>query len=337
MSSVKCKGTTKSGAKCSREAGSSGYCHTHDPKAIAERETQNQALKLKSKFAIPSKRFSERQGFKPVSEVIQVNDINQDLKYSLWNVLSNNFLLKYSDFTSDFTGNIFYGKQIDEFIKYLWMDFLKKPIDDLLSNDLHIPSNLYKSEQVNKLRTLFDRFEWFEVYDFLEFTLNYFESVTLVEEVNNILNREFSGFRFVGGVFTDITTEQEVKMLEEALTAKRFPSVSTHLQRALTLMSDQKNPDYRNSIKESISAVESIAKEITGKPKATLGEALKVLESSNKIHPSLKESFSKLYGYTSDEGGIRHAMLSEPNLTAADAKFFLLSCTSFINYLKSKV
>ncbi len=326
MSSVKCKGTTKSGAKCNREAGYSGYCHTHDPKAIAERETQNQALKLKSKFAIPSKRFSERQGFKPVSEVIQVDDISKDLRHSLWNILSNNFLLEYSGNTR----SIFYGKQIDEFIKYLWMDFFKKPIDDL-------QSILFESGQVNKLRELFDGFKWFEVYDFLEFTLNYFESVTLVEEVNNILNREFSGFRFVGGVFTDITTEQEVKMLEEVLTGKRFPAVSSHLQRALTLMSDRKNPDYRNSIKESISAIESIVKEITGKPKATLGEALKVLEVPNKIHPSLKESFSKLYGYTSDEGGIRHAMLSEPNLTAADAKFFLLSCTSFINYLKSKI
>ncbi|MBD2317090.1 AbiJ-NTD4 domain-containing protein [Phormidium tenue] len=324
MSSVKCKGTTKSGAKCNREAGSSGYCYAHDPKAIAERETQNQALKLKSKFAIPSKRFSERQGFKHVSEVIQVDDISKDLRHSLWNVLSNNFLLQYSNSITW----MFYGKRIDEFIKYLWIDFFKKPIDDLSS---------FKSGQVNELRELFDRFEWFEVYDFLEVTLNYFESVTLVEEVNNILNREFSGFRFVGGVFTDITTEQEVKMLEDALTGKRFPAVASHLQRALTLMSDRKNPDYRNSIKESISAVESIAKEITGKPKATLGEALKVLEVSNKIHPSLKESFSKLYGYTSDEGGIRHAMLSEPNLTAADAKFFLLSCTSFINYLKSKI
>ena len=250
MSLLKCKGTTKSGVKCNREAGSSGYCYAHDPKAIAERETQNQALKLKSKFAIPSKRFSERQGFKHVSEVIQVDDISKDLRHSLWNVLSNNFLLEYSDDTRSF----FYRKQIDEFIKYLWMDFFKKPIDDL-------QSILFKSGQVNKLRELFDGFEWFEVYDFLEVTLNYFESVTLVEEVNNILNREFSGFRFVGGVFTDITTEQEVKMLEEALTGKRFPAVASHLQRALTLMSDRKNPDYRNSIKESISAVESIAKD----------------------------------------------------------------------------
>jgi len=51
----------------------------------------------------------------------------------------------------------------------------------------------------------------------------------------------------------------------------------------------------------------------------------------------LKEAFSKLYGYASDEGGIRHAMLEEPTLSAADAKFFLLSCTSFINYVKSKL
>jgi hypothetical protein len=102
-------------------------------------------------------------------------------------------------------------------------------------------------------------------------------------------------------------------------------------------MSNKENPDYRNSIKESISAVESIAKSITGKPKATLGEALKVLEVSNKLHPALKNSFLSLYGYTSDEGGIRHSMLAEPDLTIADAKFFLLSCASFINYLKSKI
>ncbi|MBE8966981.1 hypothetical protein IQ277_12215 [Nostocales cyanobacterium LEGE 12452] len=93
----------------------------------------------------------------------------------------------------------------------------------------------------------------------------------------------------------------------------------------------------RNSIKESVSAVESLAKAITRKPKATLADALKVLEVFHNLHPTLKKSFLTLYGYTSDEGGIRHAMLTEPDLTIADAKFFLLSCTSFINYLKSKI
>ena len=109
------------------------------------------------------------------------------------------------------------------------------------------------------------------------------------------------------------------------------------MKSALEHLSRRGNPDYRNSIKESISAVESIAKEITDNPKATLGAALSKLERDQKLHPALKQGFSNIYGYTNDEGGIRHAMLEEPNLTASDAKFFLVSCASFINYLKSKV
>ncbi len=80
-----------------------------------------------------------------------------------------------------------------------------------------------------------------------------------------------------------------------------------------------------------------MAKVVTGQDNATLGKALAVLEKEGSIHRALKQSFTSLYGYTNDEDGIRHAMLEEPNLTAADAKFFLLSCTSFINYLKAKL
>ena len=126
-------------------------------------------------------------------------------------------------------------------------------------------------------------------------------------------------------------------MLKTALADKDFPNVKAHLQRALELLSDRKTPDYRNSIKESISAVESIAKEIAQKPKAELGDALKEIENQGKIHGAMKKAFLNLYGYTSDADGIRHALMEESNLTADDAKFFLLSCTSFINYLKAKM
>ncbi len=111
-------------------------------------------------------------------------------------------------------------------------------------------------------------------------------------------------------------------MLEKALQDTEFEGVNKHLKRSLELLSDRKKPDYRNSIKESISAVESIARIITHKPKATLGDALKVLEKKKHIHKALQEGFSNLYGYTSDEHGIRHAMMKNSDLTAADAKFF---------------
>lgn len=80
-----------------------------------------------------------------------------------------------------------------------------------------------------------------------------------------------------------------------------------------------------------------MANTVTGKKKASLSDALAELEKSGHLHKALKQAFVKFYAWTSDEGGIRHAMLEKPNLTAADAKYMLLACTSFINYLKSKL
>ena len=56
------------------------------------------------------------------------------------------------------------------------------------------------------------------------------------------------------------------------------------------------------------------------------------------IPPTLEEAFNKLYGYTSNEGGIRHA-LSEGDTppTFDDAKYMLVSCSAFVNYLISKM
>ena len=80
-----------------------------------------------------------------------------------------------------------------------------------------------------------------------------------------------------------------------------------------------------------------MARIVAENPKATLSDALKAIERRGSLHPALKDGFVKLYGYTSDKGGIRHAMLDEPNLTSADARYFLLSCTSFVNYLKAQL
>jgi len=44
----------------------------------------------------------------------------------------------------------------------------------------------------------------------------------------------------------------------------------------------------------------------------------------------------KLYGYTSDEDGIRHAILNDPELGFAEAKFMVVSCSAFVNYLIAK-
>ncbi len=165
------------------------------------------------------------------------------------------------------------------FSEALWFHFFKEPIDSRPG-----PSD----KILEQIRGRFFGYEWFEVYDFLEFVVGHYQTsatARLAEYLNLILERELSGYRFVSGLLTDITSAQELEMLETALTDSQFPGVDAHLQQALELYANRKNPDYRNSIKESISAVESMARIVSEKPKATLHDALKAIEKKGLLHP----------------------------------------------------
>ena len=273
--------------------------------------------------------FSERKGLSPPRQTVQTDGMTDELRNSLWNAL--HLAVWESDgFMHDRHGRL---PKIDDFSAHLWFRLFKKPIDER-------PTYVYNNRSERILKIIRDYFfgaQWHEVYDFIEFVVVTFKKdiSRLAEFLNRVLTTEMSAFRFVEGTLIDITNEQEREMLEEALADTRFSSVAAHLDRALALLADRKQPDYRNSIKESISAVEAMARLVSGNDKATLGEALKVIEKNGKLHAALKDGFSKLYGYTNDGDGIRHAMLDEPDLVQADAKYFLLSCTSFVNYLKS--
>lgn len=153
------------------------------------------------------------------------------------------------------------------------------------------------------------------------------------KKMNQLFEKEYVGYRFIDGEITPISDEVEVSEIEQSLDIE-FQGCRSHIKKALSFLSDREKPDYKNSIKESISAVESICKVIIGNNKATLGDALKVLESKRGLKGQLKSAFEKLYTYTNDKGGIRHAEgLFESNVTFEEAKYMLVSCCAFVNYL----
>ena len=69
---------------------------------------------------------------------------------------------------------------------------------------------------------------------------------------------------------------------------------------------------------------------------STLSEALKELKKRVEIHPAFERSLHTLYGYTSDEGGVRHSLLESSTISFSDAKFMLVTCSAFANYLVGK-
>jgi hypothetical protein len=156
---------------------------------------------------------------------------------------------------------------------------------------------------------------------------------------NIILERDNSGYRFIGESLAPISNPVEIGEVNETLelTAKyRLQGPYNHIKTAIDQLSKKPIPDYRNSIKESISAIESISKIISKENSQGLAGALKVLSEKVNIHGALKTSFLNLYGYTSDEGGIRHSLLEQSKVSYDEAKYMLVSCSAFLNYLIAK-
>lgn len=151
---------------------------------------------------------------------------------------------------------------------------------------------------------------------------------------NHLFEDEYVGYRFINGKIVAITDRCEINEIEQACKAP-YAGCKAHIEKAVGFLADREHKDYKNCIKESISAVESVCRIIVGDEKATLGEAIKKLKGKGvKFHQALEKSFSMLFGYTSDEGGIRHAeRLFVSEVSFEEAKFMLVSCSAFVNYL----
>lgn len=265
--------------------------------------------------------FSQRMGLKPHKKELQETTMDNELRSGLWNAV---FLI--------FFKNCLYERlertSIQPIILSLYADFFKVAIDNT-------PSYINAvSEEVKKF--MYGK-PYNEVFCLIEFIANnrYVSSNDeFCKQCNFYLRRENSNYRFVNSIITPIVSEDEIKEIEEAISSSEvFPGAKEHLTTALKLMSDKTNPDYRNSIKESISAIESITKDILNDEKGTLGELIKKLKADNNLHSAFTKSISNLYGFSSDKEGIRHALKSESDLTKSEARYILIVSSAFINYL----
>ena len=278
------------------------------------------------------KPFSERYGYKQPKVDIQTDSMDDDLRNALWNEV-------YAEFTGVLYTHYEYlvmSSSDEKLFTELWKSFFKLPLDEMPRDS---------TNYLVSLKKLFYRLEWHEVYDLIEFMLDWiakdsrykFHLRAFKNKLNNVLESNLSGYRIIDTCVTPIVDDAEIEEIESAIClADLLNGVKKHHQTSLEFFSRKHDPDYRNSIKESISAVESLCRIICGDPKATLGEALDSIEKKGLIslHKALKTGLSKIYGYSSDEQGIRHAFTDgKSEIFQEDARFMLVSCSAFVNYL----
>jgi hypothetical protein len=267
--------------------------------------------------------FSQREGIKKGKIKIQKKRMSETLRKRLWNSFSTYCFPEIQSRDMSPTPAIFLREKF-------WDQIFKDLLDDM-------PIDYHEYRDQLKNYFLFES-SWDQAYEFLEFfvrnMISHYKG-RFEHSCNDVLAQEQSAYRFVNGILTSITTTIEIETIESALsstTIHPLKTVNKHLDTALNLLFDKKKPDYRNSIKESISAIEAHCKIVSNTPKADLSIILKELEKKG-LNPVLKSAFNKLYGYTSSSNGIRHGAIKDTEVSYSLAKFMLVVCSAFVNYL----
>lgn len=273
--------------------------------------------------------FSERYGYTKPAEVL----IREKITVEIENALCTCF-----DRLEDHIGDTYADMEL-----FLWTNYMNRRL-----KEFYLGYGVHKTVATYILKE--KKYSWFQKLNMVEESVKWLYESAEDEQVlwsaargfTAIINHEFKrlnyAYRFVDKEIVEITSEEEIVSIEQAIKGSEN-NVKLHLQTALSLLAKKPSSDYRNSIKESISSVEAVCRELTGK--GTLGDALNELEKTGVVIPKvMKLGFDKLYGYTNNkETGIRHALMDNEGSfipSSAEAVFMLVSCSAFINYLYAK-
>ena len=282
--------------------------------------------------------FSERYGYVDVTDVIQHEEMSSELRTALFNSVVIYITIGFYDYDDErevpqhtIREVLYlpqYQKKLRKFFRSFYANILKRKITE-------VPE--YNNSAWERFESYFNSAKWHEIYSLIEwFKQNIVDKGkewqdAFQKRINSDLEDCMAGYRLVEGLIVPITDTNELAEVQTAVTVDK---AEKHIKASLQCLHDK---DFRNSVKESISAVEAVAREKTGE--RTLGAALAKLESRDVIIPNiLKQGFQKIYVWTCGEDGIRHAIMDEAQeITMAEAKFMLVACSAFINYLKISI
>ena len=277
------------------------------------------------------KLFSERYNYTKPSDVIIREQLTPEIQNAICSCYDRLHPL-FDNVKSSYSEDPYFDME-----KYLWTYFLNLREGKFQNGSrYHIVATLFLEDEHNP---------WYRKLDLVEVTINYLYKFNqhicnkFVKQLNHEFERLNFAYRVVGTEIVEITSKEEIAAVESAM-HDSATNIRTHLNKALELYAQRPVGDYRNSIKESISAVEAYCREIT--EENTLGSALNKLKDKGlAIPPILRTAFEKLYAYTNQpDTGIRHALMDDEGTytpASEEALFMLVSCSSFINYLNKKL
>lgn len=282
-----------------------------------------------------AERFSDRHGLRP-TRALQVDSMDERLRAGLWNALHRSCLA--SSIAAFYPGSIDAG----ELLYKISSDFFAVPVD---------ANTGMPGMSVHDLSQKFLTIEWLDVYDLCEFIAAAIPTVCELHAVisplpenpflkkflsscNAVMRNENSAYEFTGTTISPAMEKHESSEIAESLKSP-ICMARVHIDAALKLLSDRRRRDYRNSVKESIMAVEATCKHISGTGKGGVADALRAIKDKNPdlVPQGLSTALGNLYGYASSAGNIRHANLGSHEVDFHTAKLMLVLCSAIVNFL----
>jgi hypothetical protein len=270
--------------------------------------------------------FEQAEGVEPLPAQLKPKELSKRLRALLWLVIYGSF--ETHSYYSSNAGRVTFLQPWEQifFDMHVYRDH--EMIDDF-ENDFQ--------ELSAKTRNIIEKGNYIAVFGWIEWVLRQHRLQELAEDIDRALVAGRAAYRVLDGdTIVPIGSEAEAETIKRAfadVSKAEFHGARSHLRNAATELTGGRFPD---SIRESIHAVESTVRAI--EPQKDFSKALAILEKKLGIHGALKSGFASIYGYTSDENGIRHPLLDDPQakVDATDALFMIGACAAFVSYLINK-
>lgn len=275
--------------------------------------------------------FSQAQGYEEVPGPLKLEELPPGARIHIWNAFFDQLYNTARD-------HPFSGRHV---VGDIWNDILRAKH---VFHD-HLPLDEWRAEFrliQRKLRNDIETMPFNKVFDLIQFVLRDPACPShFISTMKQVFARCRLAYTIDAGdpptIVPAVTAEEGTTIVESLKTLREagLQGSAKHLREASECIG---RGDWPGSIRESIHAVESVARQIAPEDTDTLTQALNSIDKRGPLHSNLKDGFKALYWYTSDEQGLRHSLLERERASVGmdEAVFMLGACASFASYLWRK-
>ena len=265
--------------------------------------------------------FAQQHGFAPLPSQSASGTISQQTKSIVWAIIADWIEPgpNRNRLSDDASGTM-----------YRWWVFHKERMVDEAPGDHQV--SRWKDVLKSEIQSSFP-----SPYNLVQFLIRDpgFDKNALIAEA---LEFTRAAYRVVDGALIQYSSDEEIEQAQkafDAIAASGCTSAREHMEAAA---SELTAGNWRGSAHESVSAVEAAARKAVGNKKLDLAACIKQLRGKGRLaHGTIGEMVLKLYGYASDEAGVRHSLTddSESKVGEAEAMMVFGVSASLVTYLLS--